>query len=231
MYIRPRRNDTPNALLCVSGSYTEEMTIQAQSSVWIVYIMYTRPRRNDTPNALFCVSGGYTEAMALQTQQVVCLVYIMLTRPRRNNTQNTIVYVSTRYTNCRIWSVVSSFSNLNRWSSSLGLFCHVQKRPMRLGSKIDVEWHSNCYRLVHVYTTWHMTHIWMWQNTVRLGFDDLSIRNMTHAWLTWNIHLWHDAYSFRQIWSWVFVTNEYLISYVNFSCHACISHDNWLSRI
>ena len=89
---------------------------------------YTRPRRNEK-FTLLCVCGGYAEAMALQTQQVVCLVNIMFTRPRRNNTQTTIVYVFTRYTNCRIWRVVSSFSNLNRWSSAWNIHLRHDSYP------------------------------------------------------------------------------------------------------
>ena len=48
-----------------------------------------------------------------------------------------------------IWSVISSFSNLNRWSSSLGLFCHVplKKKTTRLRLEIEIEWHSKCDRL------------------------------------------------------------------------------------
>jgi len=51
-------------------------------------------------------------------------------------------------TACCIWSVISSISNLNRWSSSLGHFCHGPlKRDQwnwdwRLRSEIEIRWHS-----------------------------------------------------------------------------------------
>jgi len=42
-------------------------------------------------------------------------------------------------TACCIWSVISSISNLNQWSSSLGVFCHVPlKRDQR-----DWDWRSD----------------------------------------------------------------------------------------
>ena len=57
-----------------------------------------------------------------------------------------------------IWSVVSSFSILNSWSSSLGLFHHVplkrdqgdwavEKRPRTLRLEIELKRHSTCNRL------------------------------------------------------------------------------------
>jgi len=49
-----------------------------------------------------------------------------------------------------IWSVISSFPNRNRWSSSVGLFYHarsVEKRPKRLRLEIGIKWHSKCNRL------------------------------------------------------------------------------------
>jgi len=52
--------------------------------------------------------------------------------------QTTFVDPDTAY--C-IWSVISSFSNLNRWSSFLGLFRHVplEKRQMKLRLKREIE--------------------------------------------------------------------------------------------
>jgi len=49
-----------------------------------------------------------------------------------------------------IWSVISSIPNLNRWSSSLGLFSHVpDKRPIRLRLEIEITWHPKCNRLYY----------------------------------------------------------------------------------
>jgi len=43
---------------------------------------------------------------------------------------------TTNRTACRIWSVISTISNLNPWSSSLGLFCHV---PLKRNQQ-DWDW-------------------------------------------------------------------------------------------
>ena len=52
-------------------------------------------------------------------------------------------------TACCISSVIASISNLNRWSSSLGLFCHValKRDPRRLRWEIEIERHSKCNNL------------------------------------------------------------------------------------
>ena len=40
-----------------------------------------------------------------------------------------------------IWSVISSFSNLDGWSRSLGLFGQIS---LRLRLEIKIEWHFKC---------------------------------------------------------------------------------------
>jgi len=47
--------------------------------------------------------------------------------------------VSTGNTAYCIWSVISSISSLNRWSSSLGLFCHVPLRELGLFCHVPLE--------------------------------------------------------------------------------------------
>ena len=73
--------------------------------------------------------------------------------------QHVYVYITfQRKTHC-ILSVISSFSNLNRWCRSLGLFCRVslkrdrQDWDSRLRLEIEIDWHCKCnrpYSLLHL---------------------------------------------------------------------------------
>ena len=72
---------------------------------------------------------------------------------------------SYRLTAYCIWSGISSISNLNRWSSSLGLFYHV---PLKRDQG-DWDWktkcHSKCNRLcTHISTHTHISiHTYPWR--------------------------------------------------------------------
>jgi len=46
-----------------------------------------------------------------------------------------------------IWSVISSFSNLNWWCISPSLSRSVEERPWRLRLEMEIKWHSKCNRL------------------------------------------------------------------------------------
>jgi len=74
-----------------------------------------------------------------------------------NTLQHTATHCNTKCCNTKcncMWSVMTSISNLNRWSSLIGLFCHVllnnrsllpcsvEKRPTRSSLEIQIRWHT-----------------------------------------------------------------------------------------
>jgi len=96
------------------------------------------------------------------------------------NPQHQISKISTAY--C-IWSVVSSISNLNWCSRSLGLFCHVPStrdkgdrvRRLRLN-----EWHSKCDRLYQISKI--SANIWWGPLSPPVTWDSAKV--------TWNSCMW-----------------------------------------
>jgi len=110
--------------------------------------------------------------------------------------------------------VISSISNLNRWSSSLRLFCHVplKRDQMGLGLEIKIEWHSKCNRLYMCMQTWFVMNerqtICRHVNNTRSAWQMVSNHMKTHA-----LHM--NDKSYADTWKTFDLFDEWFVCMTN----------------